>query len=103
MQQQLPNGFYQKVGFWENILFNFAFNAGYQWRDLYWLLIDEKDANAPDNDIYSGYWKRYGFVMGDLYMRFFFRSMIDAEEKLASQEKQLLSDEELEALLSETG
>lgn len=33
-QPQREDGTYEKVGFWQNLIFNLAFNAGYQFRDL---------------------------------------------------------------------
>lgn len=37
MQPMREDGTFEKVGFWSNILFNFAFNAGYQMRDVIWI------------------------------------------------------------------
>lgn len=84
-ETDLGDGTYQKVGFWENVLFNFAFNAGYQMRDLIWLfLVQSTEGDTTDSPTGSliAFWYRLGYVSGDFYMRFFFRNTIDAPEKL---------------------
>ena len=37
LQNMTDDGYFEKVGFWSNVLFNFAFNAGYQLRDVIWI------------------------------------------------------------------
>ena len=88
LQEQEGDGSYQKVGFWENVLFNIAFNAGYQMRDIIWLVqIEATEGNTNENPTGSStlYWYRLGYVVGDLYMRLFFRTTIDAPEKLKTE------------------
>lgn len=78
------------MGFWENVLFNVAFNAGYQLRDIIWLVyVDATEGDTLDDPTGSKtkYWYRIGYVIGDVYMRFFFRSTIDAPEKLKDEEE----------------
>lgn len=65
---------YEAVGFWVSTFLNIVFNMGYQVRDTIWLV--QLTTAMPD------YWYRYGFVAGDVYMRFFFRSTYDAPLKL---------------------
>ena len=73
-------GTYEKVDFWWNVLINLAFNAGYQLRDLLWIILELETPAAASNQI--DYWYRYGFVVGDMYMRLFFRTLVDAPEKI---------------------
>lgn len=49
LQPSKGDGTYNKVGFWENVLFNTIFNAGYQMRDIIWLvLVEETEGNSVD-------------------------------------------------------
>lgn len=44
------DGTYEESSFWGNVLFNFAFNAGYQFRDFQWFYYLDKDEGATDED-----------------------------------------------------
>lgn len=87
-QEQNEDGTYKKVGFWSNVIFNLAFNAGYQFRDFQWIWnLSETEGNTledPSGSI-KEYWYRLGYVTGDVYMRTFYRTTVDAPEKLKSQ------------------
>lgn len=87
LQPQREDGTYEKVGFWANVVFNVAFNAGYQYRDIQWFwFLDETQGNTdedPQGSIIQ-FWYRAGYVVGDLYMRVFYRTTFDAPEKLKS-------------------
>ena len=76
------SGTYKRVGFWEHILFNLTFNLGYMVQDFMWitrLKINEGDDYLDEE---KRYFYRYGFVMGDIYMRWFFRTLQFAPEKI---------------------
>ena len=49
--------------------------------------IEATEGNTNENPTGSStlYWYRLGYVVGDLYMRLFFRTTIDAPEKLKTE------------------
>lgn len=54
-------------------------------RDIIWFVyLEATEGNTEENPTGSTtqYWYRIGYVIGDFYMRFFFRTTIDAPEKL---------------------
>jgi hypothetical protein len=58
---------YWDITMWEELGYNILFNLGYMILDLKWLILVE----ITETD----YWYRNGFVAGDIYMRFFFRTL----------------------------
>lgn len=61
----------QNYGVKGNIVQNILFNLGYIFGDVKWFVLLE--STEPE------YFYRMGFVGGDLYMRFFTRSLTDIE------------------------
>ena len=55
----------------QNVAYNFLFNFGYQLSDIYWYVQLENDE--------EDYYYRAGYVYGDFYMRFFYRTLTDVE------------------------
>lgn len=51
MQPMEEDGTFEKVGFWSNILFNVAFNAGYQLRDVLWIFYLTEFEGSPDEAV----------------------------------------------------
>jgi hypothetical protein len=55
----------------QNVIYNVLFNFGYQFSDVMWFIQLEEDEDD--------YFYRSGYVAGDLYMRFFYRTLTDVE------------------------
>lgn len=86
-QSQRDDGTYEKQGFWSNVVFNLSFNAGYMYRDFQWLWFltpTEGNTNEDPTGSIKEFWYRSGYVLGDVYMRAFYRTTMDAPEKLKS-------------------
>ena len=77
-QPKNADGTYGKVGFIETTILNGIFNTGFIFNDFIWLF-------EVTNDLEETQWfYRNGFVIGDIYMRFFYRSLASARLKLKS-------------------
>lgn len=75
-QPKQADGTYGKVGFIETTLLNAMFNLGFVINDFIWLF-------NVTNDLEQSQWfYRNGFAIGDIYMRFFYRSLASAKLKL---------------------
>jgi hypothetical protein len=67
LNERDADGSYRDLTLEEQILSNIVFNLGYIVLDFKWLV----EVTSAEKD----YWYRNGFVAGDIYMRFFFRSL----------------------------
>ena len=78
MQPKKADGTYGKMGFIESTILNAVFNTGFIYNDFAWLFDVTNDLTDQQ------YFYRNGFVYGDIYMRFFYRSLASAKLKLKS-------------------
>lgn len=67
------DGTFAKYDVYGELWQNFIFNFGFIFMDWVYLLIVWGDE--------SSYWYRLGYVSGDLYMRFFYRSLFSVPVK----------------------
>ena len=67
------------MGFIETTILNAVFNTGFIYNDFVWLF---DVTNALEE---TAWFYRNGFVMGDIYMRFFYRSLASAKLKLKDE------------------
>ena len=65
------------MSLYEHFAYNILFNLGYIIKDVEWLI--ELDT-LTGNEVYT-HFRRIGFVIGDIYVRFFFRTMNDVSVK----------------------
>ena len=63
-------GNFRKLTWREHFLMNILFNLGYQINDVIWFI------SVPGDE--PGIWYRHGYVTGDIYMRFYYRTLYDA-------------------------
>ena len=63
-------GYWRGLTYYEQILLNVLFNLGYTIQDAMWLV----QVTGAETD----YFYRVGFVLGDIYIRVFFRSYVGA-------------------------
>ena len=68
-----PDGTYVELTLFEQFLGNLIFNLGFMLSDFNWMISVEATE--------ENYWYRNGYVYGDFYMRWFYRSLVSVPVK----------------------